>query len=78
MINRKCLDNIDIRIIEAFADCDLNICKTARNLNLHRDFVRSRIFRIKRITKLDPRRFYDLIQLLYLFDGNGEEEKLDD
>lgn len=78
MINRQFLDNVDIRIIEAFADCDLNICKTARKLNLHKDFVRSRIFRIKRITKLDPQRFYDLIQLLDLFDGNGKEEVLDD
>lgn len=66
------LDSIDAKVIELMAECDMNVSKVAEIMFFNRTSVEARINRIKRITKLDPRRFYDLIQLIGVITWNGE------
>jgi DNA-binding PucR family transcriptional regulator len=45
------------RTIRAFADCDLNVKRTARSLKLHPNTIYFRLNRIKKLTGVDPRSF---------------------
>jgi DNA-binding PucR family transcriptional regulator len=45
------------RTIHAFADCDLNVKRTARLLNLHTNTVYFRLNRVVKLTGVDPRSF---------------------
>jgi sugar diacid utilization regulator len=45
------------RTIRAFADCDLNVKRTARSLNLHTNTVYFRLNRVMKLTGVDPRSF---------------------
>jgi sugar diacid utilization regulator len=45
------------RTIHAFADCDLNVKRTARLLNLHTNTVYFRLNRVTKLTGVDPRSF---------------------
>jgi sugar diacid utilization regulator len=45
------------RTIHAFADCDLNVKRTARSLDLHTNTVYFRLNRIMKLTGVDPRSF---------------------
>lgn len=56
----------DRDIIRELAEQDMNVSRAARALNLSPETVRWNIGRIARVTGLDPRRFYDLCELLDL------------
>lgn len=58
------MDDIDVRLIRAFAEHDMNVTDTADAVRMHRNSVLYRLKVIKRTTGLDPRKFYDLIKLL--------------
>ena len=58
-------------IIKAFADNDMNVSETARNLFCHRNSVTYHLEKIYEDTGLDPRNFYDLVTLLSMI---GEEK----
>jgi PucR C-terminal helix-turn-helix domain/GGDEF-like domain len=45
------------RTIHAFADCDLNVKRTARSLKLHTNTVYFRLNRVMQLTGVDPRSF---------------------
>jgi sugar diacid utilization regulator len=45
------------RTIHAFADCDLNVKRTARSLKLHTNTVYFRLNRVMKLTGVDPRSF---------------------
>jgi sugar diacid utilization regulator len=45
------------RTIHAFADCDLNVKRTARSLKLHTNTVYFRLNRVLKLTGVDPRSF---------------------
>jgi hypothetical protein len=46
-----------LRTIHAFADCDLNVKRTARSLKLHTNTVYFRLNRVMKLTGVDPRSF---------------------
>jgi sugar diacid utilization regulator len=46
-----------LRTVRAFADSDLNVKRTARQLQLHTNTVYFRLNRIKKLTGVDPRSF---------------------
>jgi hypothetical protein len=48
----------------AYAECDLNVARTAQRLALHPNTVHYRLRRIEELTGLDPRRFADLMELV--------------
>lgn len=65
MMFRK-LKDTDIQIIIEFANNDMDVSKTSRQIFLHRNSIVYRLKKIERLTGLNPFRFYDLIQLLQL------------
>lgn len=49
--------------VKVFFDCNLSINKAAKNLFVHRNTMTYRLDRVKNLTGLDPRNFYDAIYL---------------
>jgi hypothetical protein len=59
--------------LRAYADCDLNVARTAALLVVHPNTVHYRLRRISELSGRDPRRFGDLVELLTalrLLDGS--------
>ena len=49
--------------LNAYADCDLNVARTAEFLEVHPNTVHYRLRRVHEVTGHDPRRFADLVEL---------------
>lgn len=64
------LTDIDVQIVLALADNNMNVCKTARSLFMHRNNVAYHIGRIKKLTGLDPTNFHDLVKLVQMAKGD--------
>lgn len=58
------LDKLDFKLIILLAENNMRATETAYTLKVHRGTVVYRINRIKRITGLDPMKFYDLHKLV--------------
>lgn len=56
----------DAHIVVAMANHSMNIGEVSRQLFMHRNTVTYHLDKVKRQTGLDPRRFYDLIELVKL------------
>jgi sugar diacid utilization regulator len=50
--------------LRAYADCDMNVARTAERLVVHPNTVHYRLRRVAEATGRDPRRFGDLLELL--------------
>jgi sugar diacid utilization regulator len=50
--------------LRAYADCDLNVARTAERLVVHPNTVHYRLRRVADLSGRDPRRFDDLVELL--------------
>lgn len=62
---RHCpMDKMDYRVILSLAKNDMRPTDAGYEMDLHRGTVMYRIDKIKRLTGLDPRKFYDLIKLV--------------
>jgi sugar diacid utilization regulator len=53
-----------VETLRAYADCDLNVARTAQRLTVHPNTVHYRLGRVAKLTGADPRRFEDLSELL--------------
>lgn len=62
--NPDLLDERDERILLTLAACNLNVSEVANRLYMHRNTVTYHTEKVKRLTGLDPRDFYDLHKLL--------------
>ena len=60
------MDELDVKVVLAMADCNLNIANVSRQLYMHRNTVINRINKIARVTKLDPMNFYELYELVQM------------
>lgn len=60
------LTDVDIQIILALADSNMNESETSRSLFMHRNNVVYHIGKVKRLTGLDPTNFYDLHELVQM------------
>ena len=60
------LTEIDLQIILALADNNMNESETARALFMHRNNIVYHIGKVKKITGLDPTNFYDLGELVQM------------
>ena len=58
------MDEVDVSIILALADHNMNITEAARVVYMHRNAVLYRLRKIERETGLDPTVFYDLCKLV--------------
>lgn len=57
------LTDIEKEIILVYAECSMNATDTGRTLFMHRTTIQWHFQRIKAKTGLEPRRFYDLVNL---------------
>lgn len=58
------LDGFDYRVILMFAEYNMRSTETSQCLDVHRNTIEYRLNKIKRITGLEPRKFYDLVKLV--------------
>ncbi len=49
--------------VKIFFDCNLSVNKAAKSLFVHRNTMTYRLDRVKKLTGLDPRKFYDAMHL---------------
>ncbi len=54
----------DAHIVVAMANHNMNVTNVARAIFMHRNTVTYHLDKVKRQTGLDPRRFYDLVELV--------------
>ena len=66
------LNEMDFRLILSMAKNSLRITETAYDLDCHRNTIVKRIEKIRRITRLDPMNFYDMIKLVDMANKNLE------
>lgn len=60
-------------IIRTIAECDMNRNEAGRVLYMHRNTIDYQCERIKDITGLSPKNFYDLIILLRMIQGDEND-----
>ena len=58
------LTDADRDVLYAYADNDMNVSKTARNIFMNRSCVDYHLLRVHQKTGLDPYRFHDLVELM--------------
>lgn len=63
MGSRDFLDDMDYRIILAYANNNMKINPTAQELNYSDGTIQYHLKKIKRLTGLDPWKFWDLVKL---------------
>lgn len=61
------LDDMDVKILVIFADCNMNVSHTAEALGMHRNSVIYRFKGIREKTGLEPTVFWELNALLLLY-----------
>ena len=68
------LTNIDLQIILALADNNMNVSEVARALFMHRNNVVYHIGKVKKLTGLDPTNFYNLGELVQMAKSRRAED----
>ena len=58
-------------IIRSMCDNNLSISAVARDLNYHRNAIMYHVERIQKITGLNPKRYYDLMELEKMIGGSS-------
>lgn len=60
-------------IILAMADCNLSIAAVAEKLHFNRNNIVYHMNQIKKKTGLNPRNFYDLVELLKMLEDTEDD-----
>ena len=63
------MDKLDAKIIVAFAQSNMNISGTSREMGYHRNTFTYMLDRIQKATGLNPRNFFDLGELYEIARG---------
>ena len=63
------MTDVEKSIILAFADNNMDFSKTARSAHYHRNSIYYQMHRIMKKYKLNPQKFYDLIELVKMAKG---------
>lgn len=72
MSRRNGLTEADIEILKELARCDMNTNEVARRTYRHRNTVLYHLEQIRAETGLNPRKFYDLVELMRIVDGRTD------
>lgn len=71
------MSKTDAQIVVALARCNMNMLEASKKCFYHRNTIVNRIERIKEITGLDPRNFFDLGELYTIaIEILGDESEL--
>ena len=57
------LDERDLKIVQAFANNNMKINPTAKEVNYTDGTITYHLNKVKRLTGLDPKKFWDLVKL---------------
>ena len=69
------MDKEDAHIVIAMANHNMNVTDVARAIFAHRNTVLYHLDKVKRQTGLDPRRFYDLVELVKIRDEQNRRKE---
>ena len=58
------MNALEKEIVLAFAECNMDLSKTARKTYMHRNSIVYQLEKIQKKTGLQPKRFFDLIKLV--------------
>lgn len=58
------MSELQKEVILTLANCNMNVCATAREMYTHRNTIEYHLGKVKAETGLDPHNFYDLIALV--------------
>ena len=72
----KSLNGLDVKTLQALADCNMNVSKTAEKLFYHRNTVVFRLNRIRSKTGLNPLVFRDLVKLMEAAEKAAEKAEV--
>lgn len=67
----KRLTDVDVRVVRAFANNNMDVTKTGRELFLSRNTVKYHLESVGKKLGLNPLKFYDLVELVGIL---GETE----
>lgn len=68
------LDGLDYRIIRALADNDMKVSVAAEKLHYCEGTLYYHMNKIKRLTGLDPKKFWDLVKLVKSVKGEFDND----
>ena len=60
----KRITESDLKIILAYADCNMNAAQTAKVTYYRKESIYDHLDKIYLLTGLNPRKFYDLVKLV--------------
>ena len=70
----KSLTDVDVRVVRAYAENNMNVSETARKLFMHRNTVQYHLEVVGKKIGLSPLKFYDLVELIgILGERRGED-----
>lgn len=69
------LSDVQVSVIRSMADNDMVVSSVADSLHYHRQNINYNINQIKKKTGLDPKRFYDLVELMKMVGGMDDDEQ---
>lgn len=70
------LTNQQKAIIRSMADHDMKVRRVAADLNYRDTTITYHCQKMKRVFGLDPRKFWDLVDLLDMAEGDGPDAEL--
>lgn len=71
------MDKLDAKIIVAYVRSNMKICEAARRLKYHRNTFTHMLDRIRKVTDLDPRNFFDLGELYEIARGILTDDEIE-
>lgn len=77
MLRKQTISQTDLDILNAYANCDMVTRKTARTLSYNLNTVSYHLNKIKEVTGLDPKNFWELVKLLEKYFPDTMRIKLD-
>lgn len=71
------MDKLDAKIIVAYVRANMNICEAARKVKYHRNTFTHMLDRIRKVTELNPRNFFDLHELYEIARGILTDDEIE-
>ena len=66
----------DAEVILAFAECNMRYKPAAERLGVHNETLSRRLSSIYKRSKLDPRKFRDLVKLVQIIEGLNDVQEV--
>lgn len=64
------LNELDWKVVKAYADCNMKVLPAARLCFMSDNAVQNHLNKVHRLTGLNPKCFYDLVELMKVREDN--------